>query len=156
GWGPKGIEAVPLGPLPGQIASLKRGDIDGIVMDIGNAFDMENKGEGRILVRFGDIKDFHIHVIFATDKAIAERPAAIRSFLSGWFETIALMRGHKTETVAIAMEVTGKDEQVTARVYDELMPMFSDTGRFMPKALAKLSSSFVELQLLPVGPDMAT
>src|SRR5262249_43190549 len=67
GWGPNGINIAPMGAMPGQIAALKRGDIQGTIMDIGNAFDLEKKGEGRVLVRFTDIKDFHIHVIFATD-----------------------------------------------------------------------------------------
>src|SRR5215472_266201 len=52
GWGPKGIEIAPMGALPGQIAAMKRGDIDGAIMDIGNAFELEKRGEGRILVRF--------------------------------------------------------------------------------------------------------
>src|SRR5712675_462182 len=60
GWGPNGITIAPMGAMPGQIAALKRGDIDGSIMDIGNAFDLEKKGEARILVRFTDIKDFHI------------------------------------------------------------------------------------------------
>jgi NitT/TauT family transport system substrate-binding protein len=154
GWGPDGIVIVPMGAMPGQIAALKRGDIDGVITDIGNAFDLEKKGEGRILVRFTDIKDFHIHVIFATDKLIAAKPDAIRAFLKGWFETIAYMRMHKAETVAIAAEVTSKDVEITARVYDELMPMFSDTGRFDPQALAVLSKSYVELKTLPEEPDM--
>ena len=50
GWGPKGIDIAPMGAMPGQIAALKRGDIDGAIMDIGNAFDLEKRGEGRILV----------------------------------------------------------------------------------------------------------
>jgi ABC-type nitrate/sulfonate/bicarbonate transport system substrate-binding protein len=153
GWGPKGIEIAPMGAMPGQIAALKRGDIDGVITDIGNAFELEKRGEGRILVRFTDIKDFHIHVIFATNKLIAEHPDAVRSFLKGWFETIAFMRKNKAETVAIAKEVTGKDEDITARSYDELMPMFSDDGKFNPAALATLAKSYVELQLLPQEPD---
>ena len=84
GWGPQGIEIVPMGIMPGQIAALKRGDIDGVIMDIGNAFDLEKKGEGRILVRFGDIKDFIIHVIYATNKAIANRPNDLRNFVKGY------------------------------------------------------------------------
>src|SRR5229473_2801279 len=154
GWGPKGIEIAPMGAMPGQIAALKRADIDGAIMDVGNAFELEKRGEGRILVRFTDIKDFHIHVIFATDALIAGRPQAVRSFLKGWFETIAFMRRNKPETVAIASEVTHKDAEITARVYDELMPMFSDDGRFAPAALATLAKSYVELQLLPQEPDM--
>jgi ABC-type nitrate/sulfonate/bicarbonate transport system substrate-binding protein len=153
GWGPKGIDIAPMGAMPGQIAAMKRGDIDGSIMDIGNAFELEKRGEGRILVRFTDIKDFHIHVIFATNKLIAERPEAVRSFLKGWFETIAFMRKNKAETVAIANEVTGKDGEINGRVYDELMPMFSDDGKFNPAALATLAKSYVELQLLPQEPD---
>jgi NitT/TauT family transport system substrate-binding protein len=155
GWGPKGIDIAPMGAMPGQIAAIKRGDIDGAIMDIGNAFELEKRGEGRILVRFTDIKDFHIHVIFAADKLIAARPEAVRGFLQGWFETIAFMRKNKAETVAIAKEVTNKDEEITARVYDELMPMFSDDGKFSPSALATLAKSYVELQLLPEEPDPA-
>ena len=155
GWGPKGIEIAPMGAMPGQVAAMKRGDIDGAIMDIGNAFELEKRGEGRILVRFTDIKDFHIHVIFAADKLIASRPEAVRAFLQGWFETIAFMRANKAETVAIAQDVTNKDEDITGRVYDELMPMFSDDGKFNPSALATLAKSYVELQLLPEEPDPA-
>src|SRR2546430_3502781 len=155
GWGPNGITIAPMGAMPGQIAALKRGDIDGTIMDIGNAFDLEKKGEARILVRFTDIKDFHIHVIFATDKAIAGKPEIVRNFLKGWFETIAFMRSHKADTVKVAKEVMEKDEDISGRVYDELMPMFSNTGRFDKAALATLSKSYVELKLLPSEPDMS-
>jgi ABC-type nitrate/sulfonate/bicarbonate transport system substrate-binding protein len=155
GWGPNGITIAPMGAMPGQIAALKRGDIDGTIMDIGNAFDLEKKGEARILVRFTDIKDFHIHVIFATDKAIAGKPEIVRNFLKGWFETIAFMRSHKADTVKVAKDVMEKDEDISGRVYDELMPMFSDTGRFDKAALATLSKSYVELKLLPSEPDMS-
>ncbi len=156
GWGPQGIETVPMGALPGQIAALKRGDIDGTVMDIGNAFDLENRGEGRILLRFTDIKDFIIHVIYATDKAIASRPDDLRKFVKGWFETIAFMRTHKDESVRIAGPVMGKDADITGRTYDELMPMFSDSGKFSPEAMAVLSKSWVELGTLPSEPDVKT
>ena len=155
GWGPNGIQIQPMGAMPGQLAAIKRGDIDGTIMDIGNAFDMEKRGEGRILVRFKEIQDFHIHVIYATDKLIATKGDQISRFLKGWFETIAFMRKNKAETVAIGMEVTSKDEEIVSRVYDELMPMFSDTGKFDPKALATLSKSYVELKLLPTEPDMS-
>src|SRR5215475_11601427 len=155
GWGPSGIDIAPMGAMPGQIAALKRGDIDGTIMDIASAFDLEKKGEARVLVRFTDIKDFHIHVIFATEKAIAGKPAVVRNFLKGWFETIAYMRTHKADTVKIAGEVMEKDKDISSRVYDELMPMFSNTGRFDKAALATLRKSYVELKILPSEPDMA-
>ena len=107
-------------------------------------------------MRFGDLaKNFIIHVIFATDKAIAQKPDGADAFLHGWFETIAFMRANKAKTVAIAMTVMGTDEATTSGIYDELMPMFTDDGHFDPKALTVLSRSFVEMKTLPDEPDMS-
>ncbi|HEY2532087.1 MAG TPA: ABC transporter substrate-binding protein [Xanthobacteraceae bacterium] len=154
GWGPQGIEITPMGATPGQIAALERGDIDGMVTDISTALELEKKGTARILMRFGDIvKDFEIHVIFAADSLIASRPEALRGFLRAWFESIAFMRHNKAETVAIATDVMKKEADISSRTYDELMPMFSDDGRFNPKALDTLVKSYVELKLLPQAPD---
>jgi NitT/TauT family transport system substrate-binding protein len=156
GWGPDGIAVTPLGAIPGLLAALMMMQVDGFVADISTLQRAEEAGEGKILLSFGDlVKDFHIHVIFATNKLIATRPGAIRGFLAGWFETIAFMRANKADTVTIAMEVTGKDREIVGRSYDELMPMFSDTGKFDAKALDTLRRSFVELQLLPAEPDMS-
>jgi NitT/TauT family transport system substrate-binding protein len=155
GWGPKGISAEPMGAMPGQIAALKRGDIDAIVMDLGTAFTLEGRHEGRIIVRFKELKDFHIHVIFATNKIIADNPNAVRAFLKGWFETIAFMRKNKAETVKIAANVTKLSEPIISRTYDEVISMFSADGHFHAKALATLRKSYVELKLLPKEPDMS-
>lgn len=155
GWGPNGIAIEPMGAMAGQIAALRRGDIDGVIMDIANAYDLEKKGQARILVRFNDLKEFVTHVIFATDRLIATEPDSIRGFLKGWFETIAFMRANKAETVQIAAQVLQKDPDIISRTYDDVMPMFSDDGRFDPKALAVLAKSFVELHTLPAAPDMS-
>jgi ABC-type nitrate/sulfonate/bicarbonate transport system substrate-binding protein len=157
GWGPDGIVIVPMGAPPTQHAALETRQTDGMVADISSAFELEKLGKGRILMRFGQlVQDFHIHVIFATNKAIESKPQVLRGFLKGWFETIAFMRKNKAETVKIAMDVMKKDEEITSRSYDELMPMFSDDGRFNPKALAMLAKSYVELKVLPEEPDSST
>jgi NitT/TauT family transport system substrate-binding protein len=156
GWGPNGIDAIPLGATKPQIIALGRGDVDGIVVDIATALNLEKEGKGRILVRFGDIKDFIIHVIFATNKNIATRPDDLRKFLKGWFETIQWMRHHKDETVKIAAPIMHTDLQISSRVYDELMPMFSDTGKFDPKAVKVLTKSYVTLGILKKEPDPKT
>ena len=65
------------------------------------------------------------------------------------------MRGNKAETVRIAKDIMGTDEATAGAIYDELMPMFSSTGKFEPKALAVLSRSFVEMKTLPSEPDMS-
>jgi NitT/TauT family transport system substrate-binding protein len=156
GWGYGGFEEVPIGDNAARLAALKAGSIDGCVVDIGSALNFAQHGDGRILMRFGDVaKDFIMHVIFATDTAIAERPDDLRAFVNGWFESIAYMRAHKDKTVEIAQSIMHTDAQTTAAIYDELMPMFTDNGRFDPKALAVLQRSFVEMKILPDEPDMS-
>ena len=156
GWGYDGMTQVPIGDDANRIAALKTKSIDAAIVNLAQALNFVQRGEGKVLLRFGDlVKDFHIHVIFATDKAIAQRPAALRGFLAGWRETIGFMRKSQRETVAIAKEVMGTDEPTTNGIYTELMPMFSDTGRFDPKALAVLRKSFVEMKTLPEEPDMS-
>jgi NitT/TauT family transport system substrate-binding protein len=156
GWGPGGIEVTPLGATPGQFAALKTQQIDGLVADIATLLQAQASGYGKILLRFGDlVQDFHIHVIFATNKLIAQRPDTIRSFLKAWFETIAFMRADKSRTVEIAKAIISVDPAITVQAYDELMPMFSADGKFNPKALAVLSRSYVDLKILPSEPDMS-
>jgi ABC-type nitrate/sulfonate/bicarbonate transport system substrate-binding protein len=156
GWGVDGITQVPIGENASRIAAVRSKALDGCIVDIASALNYVQKGEGRILLRFNDlVKDFILHVIFATDKAIAAKPEALRGFLAGWFETIALMRNDKAKSVEIAAQVMGTDAATAEKIYDELMPMFSDTGRFDPKALAVLRRSFVEMKTLPEEPDMS-
>ena len=156
GWGFDGITQVPIGENAARVAAVRSKALDGCIVDIASAINYVHKGDGKILLRFNDlVKDFILHVIFATDKAVAEKPDALRGFLKGWFETIAFMRKDKPRSVEIAAQVMGTDAATAAAIYDELMPMFSDTGRFDPKALAVLRRSFVEMKTLPAEPDMS-
>jgi ABC-type nitrate/sulfonate/bicarbonate transport system substrate-binding protein len=156
GWGFDGVTQVPIGEDASRIAALKSKAIDAAIVNLAVALNYVQRGEGRIILRFNEfLKDFHVHVIFATDKAIASRPAALSAFMAGWFDTIAFMRANKAETVRIAKDVMQTDDATTAAIYDELMPMFSNSGRFQPKALAVLSRSFVEMKTLPTEPDMS-
>jgi len=79
----------------------------------------------------------------------------VREFLAGWFETIAFMHKNKPVAVKIGARVGGVSEEIESKVYDEVMPTFSNDGRFNPKALAVLARSFVELGTLPKEPDMS-
>ena len=156
GWGTNGIDAVPLGATKGQIVAMERGDTDGMVTDIGTALELQQQHKARILVRFNDIKDFLMHVIFATNTDIAKRPDDLRKFLKGWFETIQYMRTHKAETVKIAEGVMHKSPKISGEVYDQLMPMFLDDGHFPPKAMKVLAKSYVTLGILKKEPDPKT
>ena len=155
GWGVEGITRVGLGSDANRIAALKTRSIDAAIVNIAVATKYVATGDGKVLLTFGDlVKDFHIHVIFATDKLIAENPSAVRGFLAGWFESVTFMRANKARTIAIAKQVMHTDDATTSAIYDAVMPMFNDAGHFKPKALAALARSYVELKTLPQPPDM--
>ena len=152
GWGARGIELVGSPPRT-SLASIKTGQIDGMVTDITFALRAEQAGEGRILLGFGDlVRDFHTHIIYAANKLIAAKPDTVRRFNAAWFDTIAFMRANKAEAVKVAMAVLELPEEIASPTYDKLMPVFSTDGKFDDKALATLGRSFVDLELLPTEP----
>jgi NitT/TauT family transport system substrate-binding protein len=157
GWGSDGIETVALGAIGPQFAALKVGQVEGLIVSSSQGYGLEAKNEGRVLLKFGNyIKDFHTHVIFATDDMIAHKPDQIRRFLAGWKDVIAFMAANKDETVRIARQVTGLDEAIERREYDDVMPMMSRDLRFHPKALDVIGDSFPEMGIMPAKPDMWT
>jgi NitT/TauT family transport system substrate-binding protein len=157
GWGPDGIKLVALGDAQAQFAALRTLQIDMAPFDITTAYQLETSGDVRILLKFGDIvTDYVNHVIYATNDAMAQHPESVRKFLAGWFETIAYVKRNKADTVRIASAVLKIPESVVGRVYDETVRMLSGDGRFDAKGLAVLSRSFVEMNMLPTAPNMAT
>jgi ABC-type nitrate/sulfonate/bicarbonate transport system substrate-binding protein len=155
GWGVEGIPRVGLGNDANRVAALKTNSIDAAIVNITVATKYVKSGEGKVLLTFENlVKDFHIHVIYATNKAIAEKPKAVSAFLAGWFDTIRFMRANKAKTVEIAGKVMKLDAASTELIYDSVMPMFNEDGHFKPKALAALARSYVALKTLPKEPDM--
>ncbi len=156
GWGDAGIKISPLGSSEAQIAALRTRQVDGVTTDSVTVYKFVETGAGRILVKYGDrIKDFHVHVIYASNALIDSNPAALKAFLAGWLDTIAFMAANKQAAVDIAVKHTGVSPAVAAEGYDDTMPIFNRTGRFSAKALDVLATSFVDTQALPAKPDMS-
>jgi len=156
GWGPNGIDITPLGAAAAQVAALKTHQIDGVTTDSVTVYQLVEQGGGRVLAKFGDsVKDFHVHVIYASDKLMANDPDGLKAFLAGWFEAIRFMRDHKDRAIEIAAKATGVSKAVATNGYDDTMPIFNTTGLFEPKALDTLAASFVDTKILPAKPDMS-
>ena len=51
--------------------------------------------------------------------------------------------------------VTDTDRKLVDSIYEFQMSIFSDDGRFRPKALDAIRRSFVDLKILDREPDMA-
>lgn len=155
GWERGAVTAVPLGSDAAQIAAMKTGQIDGLVLDVATALRLEASGEGRIVLYFGDIiKDFIQNAAYARRDLLASDPDRVRRFLAAWYETIAYMSTHKQESIKVALPIVDLPEDLAARGYDQWMAAYSRDGRFDPAALALLAKSFVDMGLLPSEPNM--
>jgi NitT/TauT family transport system substrate-binding protein len=152
GWDARDIKRIAVGDTLARVAALRTGNADAAVIDIAEALDLQDRGEVKILVNFGAFtKNFQNQIIYASDKAIAEKTDAVRRFVKAWFETIAYARSSRPETVAFVRDTLGVRDSVAAEVYDQLMPsnFFSTDGVIPAATLAAMSKSFVELKLLP-------
>jgi len=121
-------------------------------------------GFGRPLVTWRRGRDRTEWVIAAIPfggyvKMLDEREApvapheAVRAFLKGWVNTIALMRKDKAKAVEITSKVVKLKPSVVSRAYDDQIGIFSTDGAFDPKAVAMLKKTFVEMGLLKEEPD---
>lgn len=150
-WPSADIKRVSVGDTVARVAMLRTGEADAAVVDIAAALKLEELGQARILVNFGDlITQFQNQVIYASDTLIKNDPNAVRAFVRGWLQTIDYARSHREETVAFAQAELGITTGVASRVYDALMPggFFSKDGRFDPAVLKAMSKSFVDMKLL--------
>ncbi len=153
-WGSDGITMVPIGGMPPARAAIKTNQIDGYIGALESGYALEEAKEWRVITDATPYADHFItHVIFATNDAIAQHPDAVRAFLQGWFETIAYMKTHKAESVAISAKVLGFSESVISRVYDEQIGAFSTDGTFDPQGVAVLKKSFIDMGLLKETPE---
>ena len=66
---------VPIGDDGARVAAVKSKALDAAIVNLAVALNYADHGDGRIILRFGDlVKHFHAHVIFATDKSMRRSP----------------------------------------------------------------------------------
>ncbi|HUZ75630.1 MAG TPA: ABC transporter substrate-binding protein [Stellaceae bacterium] len=157
GWGPEGVTPVTIGgQFAAVIAAFKTHEIDAEISSTANAFELELKKEGRLLIPVSDyLGNMGADMIFASDRIIHANPGAVRRFLVAWFETVDFMRHHHAESIKVIAGVTGLNPEVQKREFDQSMPMFNEDGRFDKQSLDNLERSFTTLKLLDHTPDMS-
>lgn len=158
GWGPNGIDLVEIGNSPAAVvAALKTHSVDAAYTGTVLGFQMEENHTGRLLAPASSYEG-HVGggVIYATKKLIASDPDIIRRFLAGWLDTVAWMRAHHDEAIAIERDVTHASPEVQRKEFDLNIGAFSSDCRFDAETLANLKRSFADLKLVDPLPDMKT
>src|ERR1700738_2304471 len=55
GWGSNGIEILALGHVQARLAAIQRGELDGMVIEAATGYELEDAGEARNFLLFGDL-----------------------------------------------------------------------------------------------------
>ncbi|HEY3917244.1 MAG TPA: ABC transporter substrate-binding protein [Stellaceae bacterium] len=160
GWSDDRDRAVSVaigGEPTAEFAALKTGAVDATLGGVATGYELEEQHAGRLL---GDVsayvKELELFTTFASNAIVQQNPDAVRRFLTAWYDTVAFMKSHRAETVAVTSAVIpGYTAAVSARLYDGLVSQFSTTGKFEPAALEKLRASFVDLKILEPSADMS-
>ena len=157
GWGSDGAVPVVIGgQIATETAAIKTHQVDGILGSAGVGYTFEAEKIGRLLLSCSEyVGELEFFTTLASTSIIKEHPDAVRRFLKGWYESIAYMKSHKAETVAIAVKVIGFSPEVEAREYDLEMSHMSTDGRFRPKAVEKLRAIFKDLKVVDAPLDLS-
>jgi NitT/TauT family transport system substrate-binding protein len=154
GWGLDGMQLVGTGGGQANVAGFQTGALDAAVTSLEAALRVEQAGQGKILLSFGDIVDpFIAHVIYASNDMIAQHPDTLRRFLKAWYETVAFAETHKAETIKSSQKVTLLTDDLASKVYDVELPTFSRDGRFEPKAVEAVKQALLDLGTVKEKPD---
>jgi NitT/TauT family transport system substrate-binding protein len=155
GWDPTAITTVPLGDTKAALAAMETGEVDGTITGGEFGFDLEDHKQGHVLLTFGSVVPaFLAQVIYARNDFIAQHPDLVQKFLVGWYRSVAYMKVHRAQTVALAAKVEELGDHAVGEAYDNVMAVMSTDGAFKPEAVERLGRSFVELGILPQVPDM--
>lgn len=155
GWGPDGVTLQMVNSQGSAMALIETGQIDAMTLDPATALQGERSGKTKITYRFSELlPKFHQYAIYATDDMIANKPDTLKAFLAGWIETVAYARSHKDETVDSIAAAIGIDKDILSAVYDEVLSLYSEDGRFDQEAMDILLDSFVANGVLDKRPEI--
>jgi NitT/TauT family transport system substrate-binding protein len=158
GWAAGDVTGVGIGNGASSIiAAFREHLIDADVAVTSLFLAMEENKTGRLLFPVSKyVGKLAAGTLYASKNIVDTNPDAVRAFVAGWIETVDYIRTHKAEAVKMQAAITGFPESVMSRDYDLTIGMFTKACEFDPESLATLKQSFVDLQLLPSPPDMAT
>jgi len=157
GWPPDAIQRVAIGNgAAGIVAAFRDHLVDADIGETALFIALGENHSGRLLMPVSDFEGPAASgTLYASTRLTETNPAAIRTFILAWLETMDYIRSHKAETAKIVSSVTGNPESVEERDYDLVKTMYTKDCRFDPASIATLKRTFVDLKLLDQPPDMS-
>jgi NitT/TauT family transport system substrate-binding protein len=153
GIGKDNIRTVAQGSVSANLASLRTGQIDGMIGPLETGFMLEDRKEGRVAVQLAQYAPhFHAHILFARKDFINQQPDVLTRFLKGFFAAVTLMKHDKALATDAAVRILHEEPSIADRSFDAEAGMLIEDGQFDPKAIEVIKQSWVELGMLDHEP----
>jgi ABC-type nitrate/sulfonate/bicarbonate transport system substrate-binding protein len=148
-WDPeKDVRIIGVGGLDAQMASLKRGEIQGSIFGDAGVV-LEAEGAGRILMRLDELTPKWISLVaYSTDEIIKTKKDVLQRTLKGIFQGARFCRDNADESIKIASKTIGWPEPATRRAYELLRPLLSTDGRMDLDAFKFMQDTLLEVGVL--------
>ena len=153
GWGVDGIKTTASGGFEASLAATLTHSVDGFMGATEAGLQLEEEKRGRVLTNMEQyVPKLVTQVVTTRTDFVAEHPELVDRFLKALFASVAYVKSHKEESVAIATKVLHQSPTVMDRTYDTEKSMLSDDGTFDPDSMKVLKESFVEMGILDQQP----
>jgi ABC-type nitrate/sulfonate/bicarbonate transport system substrate-binding protein len=113
------VALIQTGGNPEMLASLYAGAIDAAVMSDPNSFQAVKDGYAELLDIGAQGIEYPMFAVATHRTVLAERPAALRAFITAYVDAIAWLNRHRPETLAMMARYTQRDDpEVLNATYD--------------------------------------
>jgi ABC-type nitrate/sulfonate/bicarbonate transport system substrate-binding protein len=142
GWSENDYTVTPLGNIQAISAALKSGAIDAFPWSATTAFNIEERGEGRVLAATEDIVGPNVFEAFSVmDDVAAKRPKAVKAFFEGYFKAIEKLQADPQLAIDIMVEDWEVNKEAARRATELELPKLSSDGTISPEELKGVARS---------------
>jgi NitT/TauT family transport system substrate-binding protein len=153
GWGPDGIKTVALGATEAQWAGVVSGNVDGLVAGTEFGVPLEEKGQAKVVLLFGDrVKNYITHVVLAQNALMNDKPDVLKRFLAGFLEAVAWTKANHEEAAQIISGVIKQTPETTLNLLKSQVDMLYADGHFRPDDVKAMIDEYMAQNLLPTAP----
>ncbi len=129
GLNPKDVTFVPLGSPANNLAALKSGQIDGMIIYSPTSVSLELEGKGKLVLDASKVlPHFSNYVMVGNPSFLREKPEVVRKVLRAIHRAIVWMKANPTETIAKMQAMYNLSPEVASELYRREINDFTSDG----------------------------
>ncbi len=151
------VTPVPLGTPSGNLAALKQGQVDGVILPVDFSFGLVGDGSGKVAASVADLGGAdQFSVLMARKSYLSKNRAVVTKLVAAYAKAITFIQQNKPATVAVQQSALGQKANVATKAYDALAPGLTPDGAMDTAGLKAYADALPGLQLATASPAEST